>query len=324
MQVSLKRNGWHRRLQNFVFDYPPTFNSLCPYFWFTIFCMFASPFVFLYEKVLHPAFHKAVGIVETSLDFVDRVICTPLFESQILSMSGNSLFYTYENHTKYEQSTWRDKEYKKVSKASKRFKKFRELWIRKNGGGTKEFNEAVVKSLKEKAAKIQKAEEKKAIQRSAKESENRLKSNKREASRKKMFANIVKYTQWVAPVAISALGLALLYGVYRLFAWLSTLAVTTDWYKVGQFCLAALILIALIALFVAIVVVIVKLAKKCELKIPFPSFAWVPNMFKAIGRFFVRFGGKFGSGIVAFAEFFVMYAKAAKESYCPMIEWEDK
>ncbi len=55
-----------------------------------------------------------------------------------------------------------------------------------------------------------------------------------------------------------------------------------------------------------------------------PSFAWVGKFFKGFGNLLNRFGGKFGGGITSVIEFFVVYVKAAKENYCPMIKWEDK
>ena len=53
MEVKLKRNGWHKKLQVWTFgDNAPNFNSLCPYFWTTVFCAMISPFVAVYKYLI--------------------------------------------------------------------------------------------------------------------------------------------------------------------------------------------------------------------------------------------------------------------------------
>jgi len=42
MEVKLNPNGWHRKLQKYVFRNPPLFSNLCPYFWLTNFCIFVT------------------------------------------------------------------------------------------------------------------------------------------------------------------------------------------------------------------------------------------------------------------------------------------
>lgn len=43
--VNLSRDSWHYKLQDLIWDSNrPTFNSLCPYFWFTIATIIISPF----------------------------------------------------------------------------------------------------------------------------------------------------------------------------------------------------------------------------------------------------------------------------------------
>lgn len=49
MEITLNKNGWHRKLQEFVFRNPPRHNSLCPYFWLTVFCFI---FTFMIPIVL--------------------------------------------------------------------------------------------------------------------------------------------------------------------------------------------------------------------------------------------------------------------------------
>jgi hypothetical protein len=52
MKVKLHKNGWHAKLQQFVLgNRKPSFNSLCPYFWTTVFCLIVSPFTIIYKTV---------------------------------------------------------------------------------------------------------------------------------------------------------------------------------------------------------------------------------------------------------------------------------
>lgn len=44
MEVNLSKNGWHYKLQRFMFgEKTPQLDSLCPYFWLTIMCVFLIP-----------------------------------------------------------------------------------------------------------------------------------------------------------------------------------------------------------------------------------------------------------------------------------------
>jgi len=45
MEIALSREAWHYKLQDRMFG-PVYFQNFCPYFWLTIFCLFASPFYF--------------------------------------------------------------------------------------------------------------------------------------------------------------------------------------------------------------------------------------------------------------------------------------
>jgi hypothetical protein len=45
MEVTLNQNGWHAKLHKWVTGKNPTYRSLCPYFWKTIFFLAISPLV---------------------------------------------------------------------------------------------------------------------------------------------------------------------------------------------------------------------------------------------------------------------------------------
>lgn len=54
MEVTLKKNGWYNRLQSFVLGKSkPELYSLCPFFWLTIFCIFALPFAAIIKSVIY-------------------------------------------------------------------------------------------------------------------------------------------------------------------------------------------------------------------------------------------------------------------------------
>jgi len=81
MKISLHKNGWHSRLQAYVFGTSRGLDTtnLCPYFWLTIACLIALTPVALFKgvrgffrltddfinwcgEVLEAGFHKAVGV----------------------------------------------------------------------------------------------------------------------------------------------------------------------------------------------------------------------------------------------------------------------
>lgn len=53
MNVKLRRDAWHGRIQRWTFPSgPPSFQNFCPYFWLTIFCLTAIPFTLLAKLVV--------------------------------------------------------------------------------------------------------------------------------------------------------------------------------------------------------------------------------------------------------------------------------
>jgi hypothetical protein len=93
MQLTLNRNAWHRKLQKYVLGIDRTakddFPNLCPYFWLTVFCLFASPFVFFWRSPVQYAWGTfswlfiafAEGLewlTETILPPIKDGICLPL------------------------------------------------------------------------------------------------------------------------------------------------------------------------------------------------------------------------------------------------------
>jgi hypothetical protein len=70
MSYTLKRDGWHFRLQKWVFgEDMPRFDNFCPFFWLTIFCMMASPFVGAWKLL-----RKTLRLVSIPIDYMSRPI----------------------------------------------------------------------------------------------------------------------------------------------------------------------------------------------------------------------------------------------------------
>jgi len=93
MEVNLKRNGWHRKLQTFVFKNAPRYNSLCPYFWFTVFCAiftFIIPIV-PFIKLIKGIFWVAGWILKG----INNKICIPMMNSIIRGMDDSDVITSW-------------------------------------------------------------------------------------------------------------------------------------------------------------------------------------------------------------------------------------
>lgn len=52
MQVTLRSDAWHARLQMYIFGGVELKPNLCPYFWITVFCVIALPFSFCAQSII--------------------------------------------------------------------------------------------------------------------------------------------------------------------------------------------------------------------------------------------------------------------------------
>lgn len=70
MNYTLKKDGWHFRLQQWTFGKDmPRFNNFCPFFWLTIFCVIASPFTTIWKLLW-----KIVDILILPIEYATRPI----------------------------------------------------------------------------------------------------------------------------------------------------------------------------------------------------------------------------------------------------------
>ena len=97
-EVSLNTNGWHANLQRWMFGHIPFKNNFCPFFWLTIFCVIAAPFVGSVRFVMWAAsgilslLVKLILPVESFMNSIvsaiDKHFCKPWYESQTESFVG--------------------------------------------------------------------------------------------------------------------------------------------------------------------------------------------------------------------------------------------
>ena len=74
MNVSLSHNGWHAKLYKWVTRREPNFANLCPYFWTTLFFIFASPFVALFRLIPLPSEDKLLDIIPVMSDKTEKKV----------------------------------------------------------------------------------------------------------------------------------------------------------------------------------------------------------------------------------------------------------
>lgn len=93
MVVTLSRDAWHVRLQDWTFPTPPNFNSLCPHFWCTVFCLIVLPVTLLFKLLflVGRALYDALGsILDPIVGLIGRLMDTRLarfFERRTRALS---------------------------------------------------------------------------------------------------------------------------------------------------------------------------------------------------------------------------------------------
>lgn len=329
-QVSLKRDGWHAKLQKWVFGHVPYENNFCPFFWLTIFCILAAPFVASYRGAIK-GFFLLLGVVSVPLlvfekvfDWFDKKYCIPTFNKKVdefvSHMSDDdaySLFkFIYDTRGRDDDIEfvkdygWTNHKFDVLSKKDQN--KYLARWKtwKKSVGDNWENR------LKEARERWIEAEKKRAELREQLEKERQA----AEARRRQYYAALVKYTHLliILPIGVAAIYLVYALGLLGIilfenwtsitgfFAWLFSsiwhgLLVATPWVLGG---LAVLLCVGFI------VYMTINLFKKCNISIPGSGF---------IKRVASAVASPFKSG----AEFLAMYFKTLKENHCPSIEWDE-
>ncbi len=358
MAIKLSRNSWHYKLQTDIFGPRPTFHNFCPYFWITIFCLFAALVYYPVIGVKHffsvwlppraekaaaaatPAF-KWLGVVFEVvvgflIDVLDNYLCEPLERHTLAHVSDSKLMELYKHSGDYWAKAYNlaDRELGlnylmnraygyddriKFEAKDKQFQKWKEL-------AGPEWEKKLADAAERQAA-LAKAEKEREAAESAAKYEREKAAAAAEAARRQMLNNIVKYTQY----AVKGVGILLLSG---LAVGLIKGLMAVPWLYVG----AALLAIPLTLWGALVVIWTVKWKILGVLAlIAFSLLAAVliamlikkcdcdidlePVLFP-IARWVQWFVVTMASPFVSFGRFVADYAVAFKQNNCPQIEWE--
>ena len=325
MKINLSRNSWHRRLQRYVLQIPVSksedFPNLCPYFWLTVFCIFASPFVLFWRNpvqwvgqaiwLLVSTIHTVCEAVADALAYpLKKLVCIPLekwyINSYIMNLDGDDVLEYYEaSH----YSGYRKK---------RKFKIFRK------------WQEAHIDNWHDLITKF----EKEALERKRARDEKLYADYLRQVASeqgnvRQWLTGLATKTQKVAPFGIGILAIGAAYLLYLAGCGIYHVLTLIPWGIVWHYvCIGAYWtgIVALGAASVFIVICIVSLFYKqvfstCWVALCFPfKTKVVGKMWRGMGKPIVWFGDRIFDGY----ELFEQYFKASKENYCPKIEWKDE
>lgn len=245
MQITLRYDSWHRRLQERIWG-PVYFQNFCPYFWLTIFCVLASPFFFagvlvskvvrLLARVLPPIFaaiftvlaplgyviNKVLGfVIGGIIELFDAFLCMPLERATLARLGEDRILGLYNRS--------RDRVAERYGYDLDRALRFlladadtardRRLFARMDAK-FQVWKDLAGDNWKEQLAEMRKRkEERESVQQEAVKKRQALKAQaeqEAEAKRRRTLNAIVKYTKMVVPVLLALLAIPVLYGVFRL------------------------------------------------------------------------------------------------------------
>lgn len=352
MEVTLNRNGWHRKLQEFVFRNPPRYNSLCPYFWLTVFCFI---FTFMIPIVPIIKFVPLIGeFFFWILDWIDKNICVPAYQRIIRKMDDSSLtrmwaVWSYEDCDAYIKYANMDDTYRKDwdfwrnsyadvgslkrsqrEKYSERFA----IWKKLNPDWESKI-EAIKEKRKAEYAKyiadtdkrkheiwVKKNEREQAAR--ARMQKLEAKMAKRKERKQKVFTNIAIYTKYLAWVLAAIIICLVGFGMYQFCLYIYEHTVLVKFLFFMKWLGITLLGIGAI---IGFVFLLVKLITKC--KIDLTEIKWL----RKIGVPFVYLWKGFVWTVMKIADFFILigegfkfvwaFIKNTKDDYCPGIIWED-
>lgn len=232
--VKLKKDGWHRKIQEWTFKNPPVFHNYCPYFWLTIFCLLVSPFVGFY-KILETFFNYTRKKIKKTSEWIEKKIHTPFFEYLCKNMNDESIYISWQcsnydwevyrrngGKLKYPKffklqrklDTWKKltPDWKtKLSKILENQEKKKEL-IKKSDKETEENKiekNLVNTNFEEKALTLEEVE---LIKKTKEEKEKKKKEEVK--ARMEKFIKIINKTKKIVPFLLGAVGLYLCYFFY--------------------------------------------------------------------------------------------------------------
>lgn len=340
MEVKLKRNGWHKRIQVWTFGRKaPEFNSLCPFFWTTVFCVLVSPFVASFRYLVMFPLKLAVGVFDIAMlkvaDLIAKLdkyfvveVCQPLYEQKITNyveqmtdddaMDIYAALYKvkdYDGKVKIVDGGYlRDKWYEdRDNKTYKLYLDKLQRWKDKVGDDWQTRLQALA------VAREKQRKEQEKLQRQW-EKEQEAKKERL----KKTFNLIAYYTKYLLYLAMGVAGVYVLYflSLFGLFLYEVRADIYEGLASFGNFVVKAVVVggpyvligAVALALLVPLFILIGKLVVKCNL-FQVKANTKPSKLFLLVEKFI--------DGVVSVAGFFVMYFKAAKQNYCPHIDWEE-
>lgn len=307
MEVTLKRNGWYNKLQSFVLgDAKPELYSLCPFFWLTIFCIFAAPVALIIKGVgrLCKSFFK--NFEEITESALNRFLDTLTFED------GAELD---EDQTLNKKAPFILRKYSKWDL----FYQWQSRMIEKYGDDYYSKFESAKLNYRERIAQLSELNRMKRLVEAANYEKAQVKERERKAFISKLWIPIVFWTQRVFNVLLTVLLMVLISFVINLLVIYFNLGSTLYGLKVIAITLLVIgILVGIIYLIRAYILYLIE-----NEIVPF----WlkpIVTFFRFIGSNTFKFFTYIGTGFSKFFGLFYEYFKANKNDYCPAINWDDE
>lgn len=232
MDIKLKPNGWHRRLQTFVFGKDcPLYHNFCPYFWLTNFCIlitFLIPIVPLVKLIILVCGGISIAF-EKAGDYFEDVICKPRFERSALNMDPELLLRSWTLYDE-EQMNYEDwdgerfklnrlfrheiyeSDYKLKSKKREEMRKKFEVWKTKTPNWQQILDEHKAKKIVAMEQwKLDLAEQR--VKTLKQQQEDARREELAKIRRQKMFTWIVTNTKWIVYPILACGALYILYWI---------------------------------------------------------------------------------------------------------------
>lgn len=321
-EIKLSKKAWHFKLQTWVFggfDEPPFLDNFCPYFWLTMFCLLATPFILTYKGAIK-IFACISGAFNAVADSFEDKVCKPMVEKHLRALKPWDVY----NLQKYSNSYIR-MGYPKAASYWKAYEKL-EKWKRITGDNWEnklnEIIESVKKQIEEKR-KLEDEYEQKQEQKNREKYKKKKEKDLERQARRKFYTKVIKYTKWVVLPFVLLVAVAFVCAVaYLIYFGLSLFC---SWvFSNPEACLAA------VGVFVGILLAILFTWAVCILcKKLFGCFTFfVPKnkiklgktkKFKAEPSFISRLI----ESVVSTFQIFIDYVKVFKQNNCPAIKWKE-
>lgn len=292
MQVKLTNNSWHRKLQEWIFgENVIRFGSLCPYFWFTIFCLIAIPFICIFKTLSK--------IFKLTMNFIEKNIFEPIERKQAKELTHEQLISLYINIYKNEDFNW--------SKRDKLISKLFKLTQIKYGWKKLDWWEFEKKALNKHRSEKEKLFKEQELQARLKPIQFSDVQKQRRDKLDKLVQKIVAITRIVAPIFLIV---TTLYLGYLLVSFLMSIDMVI-WLKIGEVAMIILAVAVVLCLIIFALMILSKLSIFGNLGDKVKD-----SLGNNISKLFKKVASVFG--------IFIDYAKAFKQDYCPLIDWEEK